>query len=239
MYIPYIFAKKSVQHMRNKIWSLLFLFCLFSCNSSKQTIIENSFEKSFGSQNSKDLEEFVERFEELVLIPNYPIGTLAEKYRLFAKSCLEKGVIDALPTTQVNFSEFRESQAWNEIYAQVDSVWVGKYEQLDARVIYNSEEGVRNVGTTGYPTRRISDIDSLKTAILDWQVWNNHGKYINALKKIRLENAFFDEYYRIKTTVGEISSQLFCNMLERHNLDFENELIRSIIVVEFARIYIS
>jgi len=225
--------------MNNRIWSLLILFCLFSCVSCRKIIVENNFDKSFGSENTRDLEKYVERFEELVLIPNYPTGTLTEKYKLFAKACSEKGVLDALPATQLYLSDFRKSQAWYEVYAQVDSVWVGKYEQLDARVIYHSEDGVKNIGTIGYPTRRVSDIDSLKTAILKWQVWNNRGKYINALKKIRTQNAFINEYYRLKTTVGEISSQLFCDMLIRYNLDFENKLIRSIIAVEFARIQVN
>jgi len=212
--------------------------CL-SCGSTKRTVEIDTFEKSFGLKNSKDLEKFVQKFEELVLTPNYPTGDLTEKYKNFAKTCLEKGVVDAFPVINGAFEEFRETQAWNEIYAQVDSVWTGKYEQLSARVIYNSEKGTKNIGTTGYPTRRISDLDSLKTSILKWQVWNNYGKYVEALEKVKKESLFLEEYYQIKTTVGEISSQLFCDMLQRHNLDFENQLIRNIIAVEFARIYVS
>ncbi|PQJ15787.1 hypothetical protein [Aureicoccus marinus] len=225
--------------MKSKTWTLLFLcFCL-SCGSVKRTDNTDIFEKSFGLKNSKDLEKFVQKFEKLVLTPNYSTGDLTEKYKDFAKTCLEKGVVDALPAINGALIEFRETQAWNEIYAQVDSVWTGKYEQLSGRIIYNSEKGTKNIGTTGYPTRRISNLDSLKTSILKWQVWNNYGKYVTALEKVKKGNAFIEEYYQVKTKVGEISSEIFCDMLRRHNPDFENQLIRNIIAVEFALLYVS
>lgn len=225
--------------MKKGIWIFLAILLFLNCNSSKKSALISDFETSLGEKNSKDLTKFIDDFEREVLSTNYQSGNLSKGYRMFAESCNQMDAGEALSIIRPTFNEFRQSQIWNEIFAQVDSIWIGKYEQLDARVIYNSENGPLQIGKTGYPFRKISNIDSLKQAILKWQVWNYRGKYFKALGKVKNTNSFIREYYEVKATVGEISSTLFCGMIIKHKPNFNNYFVKRIIAVELARLYVS
>lgn len=214
----------------------LFVVVLVGCGSSKTPI--NEFERILGEENSKELTELVQTFENRVLSTNYSKGNLTKRYLEFSNRCNKVGADKALPNVSDSFQKFRNTQMWNEVFAQIDSTWTSKFGGLTARVIYNSERGIQEIGTTGTTTKDISDLDSLNKAVLKWQVWNHQGKYIKALRSVKEHNLFIEEYYKGKTTYGELSSLLFCDMILRHKPDFEDYLVKRVIAIELARIYI-
>ncbi|WP_421807103.1 hypothetical protein [Flagellimonas sp.] len=223
--------------MKKELYFLTLIFILASCSTEKKLITE--FETILGAENAEDLALFIQTFEREVLASNYTSGNLSQKYQEFTNNCFIEGAYNALPIQGESLNRFRDTQMWNEIFAQIDSTWIGEYDGLNARVIYNSEIGIQEIGTIGRSTRDISSLDSLRTAALQWQIWNHRGKYMKAFEKIKDKNAFIKEYYEVKTTLGELSSHLFCDMILRHKPDFNNYFIKRIIVIELARIYVN
>ncbi len=213
--------------------SLLLMVSCSSLNSTKRIKI---FEQALGNDNSKALSNFVDAFENEILKKKYPSLELDKAYaKLLSEEPYSMGsmkLYDLL--TDNSLEHFFRSQLWNEIYAPIDSIWIENSE-LRSRYVYIGEDGKKLVGETGHRFKKNTNIDSLLRAESGICRFNNQGKYWQALNSVKNGIPFLEEFCSVKNNVGEITTSLFSDMVNRHNLDFNDYLARRIIVVELSK----
>ncbi len=225
------------KQMKIGFWILLFAFVLFSCSSNKKAI--SDFEQVLGAQNSADLTIIVDYFENRALDKKNDSYSLSNKYRSLTQDCFEIGAIELLKDNELDFRQFQKTQVWNEMFSQVDSTWINADGSLSVSLRYNAQKGVLDNGTRGLPKKYVDNPDSLKVEALNWQFLNQRGRYMKALEKVKNHSSFIDEYYDQRIRVGDMDSRLFCEMILRHNPDFNDYLVKRILIIELINKYVS
>ncbi|MDV7137232.1 hypothetical protein R3X28_00005 [Maribacter sp. TH_r10] len=223
--------------MKKGFWILSLALVFFSCSSNKKAI--SDFKQILGAKNSADLTKLVDYFEKQVLDKNFDSNSLSNKYTYLIQDCSEKGAIELLKNQELDFYKFKKTQMWNEVFSQVDSTWINEDGSLSVRLIYNSENGVLNNGMRGLPEKYVNNPDSLMIEALDWEYLNHRGAYMKALEQVKNRNSFINEYYSKKTTVGDMDSRLFCDMILRDNPDFSDYFVKRIFIIELIYKYVS
>lgn len=223
--------------MKKGFWTLLFASVLFSCSSSKKSISE--FEQVLGAQNSADLTNIVDYFENQVLDKNFDSKSLPDKYRSLTRDCFEKGAIELMKNQELDFRQFKKTQVWNEVFSQVDSTWMNEDGGLSVRLVYNSKDGVQENGIRGLPKNYVDNSDSLRTVALQWEYLNHRGAFIKALERVKDQNPLINAYYNKKITDGDLDSRLFCDMILSLKPDFNDYLVKRILIIELINKYVS
>ncbi|WP_190811682.1 hypothetical protein [Flagellimonas sp. S3867] len=223
--------------MKKGFWTLLFASVLFSCSSSKKSI--SDFEQVLGAQNSVDLTNIVDYFENQVLDKNFDSKSLSNNYRSLTRDCFEKGAIELIKNQELDFQQFKKTQVWNEVFSQVDSTWINEDGGLSVRLVYNSKDGVQKNGMRGLPKKYVDNPDSLKIEALQWEYLNHRGTYMKALEKVKDHSPLINEYYNKKFMLGDLDSRLFCEMILNHNPDFSHYLVKRILIIELINKYVS
>lgn len=209
---------------------------LSSCSSIKSKKRIQDFEKTLGKENSNALSDFVNAFENEILKKKYPTLGTDKAY----KQMLSENPYSIAPMKLYDFlsdnslENFLQSQLWNEIYASVDTVWIENSELTSVRV-YRSEEGIMEIGEIGYTLRGSMDKDSVLKR--EWNIcyFNPLGKYYQAIGEIKESDPFLEEFYSVKNKVGEISTGLFADMIDRHKPNLNDYITRRVVAVELSK----
>jgi len=215
---------------------VLFSLLLGSCSGMYSIKKIKNFEQTLGMDNSKALSEYVHAFENEILKKKYPTLTMDKAYsRLLSEdpySIAPMNLYDLFK--DYNLNSYFKSQLWHEIYAPVDSVWIENSE-LRIRYVYLSEDGIKEVEETG--ARFNSKMDKDSTTNREYRVcyFNRRGKYLQAIKSIKNGVPFLEEFYSVKNDFGEISTGLLSDMVNRHEVDLNNYLVRRVIAVELSK----
>lgn len=232
----------------NNLRSLLFamlLLAVWGCSNGTDTFITD-FETTLGQENSRLLTELVSDFENDFLKRQYPNIEIDSAYKKLMRE-LRDGQTDYWEKIFAKSrNAFEMSSLKSEIYMYPDSVWI---EKDTAKMIIKSNQPVvksrfKFVGLDGTITynEAESSLPPMEYADLAWLLkrqkespeFNTQGKYIQALYKLKDRDAFFRKFYDRKSSMGFLASEALASALLYENVDFNDYLIKRIIMLEIV-----
>jgi hypothetical protein len=200
----------------------------------------SKFQNILGKVNYDELSLIKLDFENSILKDTYPTLTTEKAYKQFLIDIKNNDASywnKILPEIK---ERFNQSNLRLEIYEFPDSVWIeGKdiYSRYifknDDGTVAKNEEGTIDYGVSFHSTKNIKNIDSLVKAEYKHSRFKYSGQFFKALKEIKNNSTFLKEYYDLKNSFGNIHPMTMAGIFLQNKVDFSNELIKRLIVVEY------
>jgi len=222
-----------------KLFTLLCLILLLgSC--TKDTYFE-AFETELGRENSKELTQLVSLFETDFLQKKYP-----QQHTHKAYEQLLTYYLDGDPNVFQDFPKhITESLLSGKLYHEVcilpDSVW---FERDSSKLNYQAQWAIFRAFKSLDWEEIVPDyffspeiieqytVEELLEMERNRPVFNSLGAYIRALDKIKEQDAFLKYVFDMKQSAGFIDVSLVFHGMQLHQVDYNNSIIRRIIVME-------
>ncbi len=210
---------------------------LLGCNNKVDQATIDKFESILGENNSKALSDLVLTFENEIQ-SKYETESLEEAYKLYLKDVIIRPEITTsewLKQSHKRDSIFQKLQCdlFTEIWMKPDSIWI-------ENDFTNTAYYVINANNLEYDTliskstmhNRTDNIDSLISNGKKVADFNPIGKYIKAFKEIENASKFTKWYFQIKVDAGLMSPYITANAMLEDKADFNDYIIKRIIVIE-------
>lgn len=232
----------------NVIKVLLVAFLSFTCSAQ-----EALFDRVLGTEPAKTLDTLVADFENNFLKKNYPDLQTTDAYRQFLMDVRNENQF-AFGISKEARKRFATSTLRYKVYKYPDSVWIlpnSSYDRIEsdsisilrsdfpyikARYKYKLADGsYEYTYSRGGNIELINEAkyDSIIAAALKQPEFNTVGSYMQALEAINHFSPFLTEFYEVKLSSGFLHPYMAGAFVTR-GADLEDEVIRKIIVLEFA-----
>jgi len=227
---------------KNLIIIFLLSIVLWNCSSQKD---ENLivFEYILGKENTKTLDYLVSDFETDFLKNTYPDVPISKAYEMFLIDTRDENTTHFKKISNEATKLFKESLLRFEIYMIPDSVWIErdtskmtifsplgvvktKYKYINENDVYEYSTSESSIN---YFNISEDSIISVKKREVEY---NNIGKYMFALYTIKNSSPFLEEFYHHRED-GYINPKNLAEVMLNSELDFNDPLIRCLIVLEF------
>lgn len=230
----------------NIIKTIIFLALITSCGEieSDQNILE--FDKTLGEQNVATLDYLVSDFENDFLKRQFPNLKTENAYKEFLTGLRDKKTDEWKKISTKSRLKFEKSALKDEIYRYPDSVWIERDTAkmrikspepiVISRFKYKNEDGSVEYleSQSSVPPMKNLDVNWLLEQKKDTPEFNTVGKYIQALYQIKDRDSFFNNFYKIKRDFGFIANDNLARVMLNDSVDFNDCLIKRIIVLETA-----
>jgi hypothetical protein len=224
--------------------TLILGFIFFSISVIGQSENQISkFENVLGKTNSETLTYLLSDFENHFLKQNFPKLSVEKSYERLLEN-ISQGKYNHLTvlSENKNFSKeaknrFNNSQLKQELYYFRDSVWF-EGEKLKAGFYYKNPNGTTEFKTVNILKKDFMnemEKDSLVQLLMDSpREFKTFGKYMNAMKSVKNNDSFLENYYDDKETAGFLSPEIYAKLMLNYKLDFSNYFYKRIILLEFV-----
>lgn len=230
---------------KNLIIIFLLSIVLWNCSSLKDEDLV-VFEYILGTENTKTLNYLVSDFENDFLKNTYPKSSVTEAYKLYLEDVKNENTDHFKKISTKTRKLFVKSLFKYEIYQIPDSVWIERdtskmmflklpYGVLKKRFKFlNQKSEFEYTTSEGSLDSFIKNKDSMLLNEMKIVGHNNVGKYMTALYITRNSSAFLKEYYYRKELSGSLYSTTLADVMLNRDLDFNNPIIRRIIILEMV-----
>ena len=230
----------------NKLKSLILtvlLLAVWSCSNDKFVA---EFESTLGNENSQFLTELVFDFENDFLKRQYPNLEIESAYKKLMLELRDGQIDDWKKISTKSRNKFEKSLLKSEIYQYPDSVWVekdtaemtikSKQPVIKSRFKYVSIDGTIEYleAESSIPPMEYADIAWLLKRQKESPEFNTSGKYFQALYKVKDRDEFFKKFYERKNSMGFIGAETLASVMLYENVDFNDYLIKRIIMLEIV-----
>ena len=219
---------------------MLFFLLISSCMLGQNEIELAKFQNILGKENYDELSLLTVDFENSFLKDRYPTLTTEMAYKQFLIDIKNNDASywnNILPKTK---ERFKQSSLKLEIYEFPDSVWIDGQEIYSRYIFKNdngtlakNEDGTIDYGVSFHSTKNTKNLDSLVKAEYKHSRFKYSGQFFKAIKAIKNNSTFLEEYYDLKNSFGNIHPMTMAGIFLQNKVDFSNELIKRLIVVEY------
>jgi len=231
----------STDTMKNelKLYTLLCLLLLLgSC--AKDHYVE-AFEDALGPDNSKELTHLVLLFETDFLQKKYLQQPIHKAYEQLLMDYLD-GDPNVFQDSPKPISEsFLSGKLYHEVCILPDSVWI----ERDSSKLNNQAQWAIFRAFKSLDWEDIVPDYSFSPEIIEQYtveqlleleqnrpIYNSMGAYIRALEKVQERDVFLQHFFELKETAGFMDISIVFQTMKRHQVDYNDPLIRWIIVME-------
>jgi len=209
------------------------MFLLSGCSTKTTPRQIKKFEEVLGKHNSETLSFLVQSFENDFLIKKYPNRTTQKAYENFLNDISKGDFSHYVLISKKNRKLFEESQLKWEIYTCADSIWID--DNLVKSFLSFKRDG-KKIRTTEVATsiHKDENIDSVLSSYQERCDHNRQGKFIKAVKEIKSDNRFLEDYYHLKDMAGNLGNTLIPEMVSRNNANIEDYMVKRILVLELV-----
>ena len=200
----------------------------------------SKFQNILGKVNYDELSLITLDFENSTLKDTYPTLTTEKAYKQFLIDIKNNDASYWNKISPEIKERFNQSNLRLEIYEFPDSVWIEGQDIYSRYILKNddgtvakNEDGTIDYGVSFHSTKNIKNIDSLVKAEYKHSRFKYSGQFFKALKSIKNNSTFLEEYYDLKNSFGNIHPMTMAGIFLQNKVDFSNELIKRLIVIEY------
>jgi len=222
--------------MRNITLTIIVLI-LLGCNDKADQKTIDKFESILGTDNSSALTDLVMTFENDIRA-KYETELLEDAYKLYLNDVINRPEITSsewLEQLHHRDSIFSSCQCdlFSEIWMKPDSIWIDNGWTNTAYYVIRADDFKYDTMISKSTIHsRVDNIDSLISNKKKVPNFNPVGKYISAFDAIENTNKYTEWYVDTKNAAGLISPHITANLMLKNKADYNDYLIKRIIVIE-------